>query len=167
MSLPLLVAVLQVLKWKCPRLVSHDFLDVVHSSKLTTFEVEFEFREKEQVTRSQIRRALGLRKRWNTIFGQNFVQGDVIVARSIVVVQQPLVRSLWPDTMNPYSESFKGLTIVLFSCLSLRHEFLSNNTLTLEKEQILLSCKLHSPPNIIIIIIIIIIIYLSCSWATC
>jgi len=33
--------------WKCPRLVCHDLLDVVHSSKMTTFEVEFEFREEE------------------------------------------------------------------------------------------------------------------------
>ena len=29
-----------------------DLLDVVHISKMTTFEVEFEFREKEEVTRS-------------------------------------------------------------------------------------------------------------------
>jgi hypothetical protein len=43
------VAVLEVFMWKCPQLVCHDLLDVVHSSKMT-FEVEFEFREKEQVT---------------------------------------------------------------------------------------------------------------------
>jgi len=54
--LPLPVAVLEVFTWKCPQLVCHDFLDVVHSSKITTFEVEFEFREKEEVTRTLIRR---------------------------------------------------------------------------------------------------------------
>jgi hypothetical protein len=45
--LPLLVAVLEGFMWKCPQLICHDLLDVVHSSKMTTFEVEFEFREKE------------------------------------------------------------------------------------------------------------------------
>jgi len=44
--LPLPVAMLEVFKWKCPQLVCHDLLDVVHSSKMTTFEVEFEFWEK-------------------------------------------------------------------------------------------------------------------------
>jgi len=44
---PLPLAVLEVFMWKCPQLVCHDLLDVVHSSKMTTFEVEFEFREKE------------------------------------------------------------------------------------------------------------------------
>jgi len=33
--------------WKCPQLVCHDLLDVAHSSKMTIFEVEFEFPEKE------------------------------------------------------------------------------------------------------------------------
>jgi hypothetical protein len=54
--LPLPVAVLEVFIWKCPQLVCHDLLDVVHSSKMTTFEVEFEFWEKKEVTRTQIRR---------------------------------------------------------------------------------------------------------------
>ena len=36
--------------------------------------VEFEFREREEVTRTQIRRVLGLRDYWNAHFGQNFVQ---------------------------------------------------------------------------------------------
>jgi len=36
--------------------------------------------------------------------------------------------------MNPFYKSFKDLTIVLlFNCLSLRHEFLMNNALTVEK----------------------------------
>ena len=38
--------------WKCPQLVCHDLLDIVHSSKMTIFEVEFEFREKECHTNS-------------------------------------------------------------------------------------------------------------------
>jgi hypothetical protein len=36
---PLPVAVLEVFMWKCPQLVCHDLLDVVHSSKMMTFEV--------------------------------------------------------------------------------------------------------------------------------
>jgi len=58
--LPLPVAVLEVFMWKCPQLVCHDLLDVVHSSK-TTFEVEFEFWEKEEVTQTQIMRLWWLR----------------------------------------------------------------------------------------------------------
>ena len=57
--------------------------------------------------------------------------------RSIVVMQQPSVRILWLDTMNPFYESFNDLTIVLFiNCLSLRHEFLMNNALTVEKNKL-------------------------------
>jgi hypothetical protein len=53
---PLPVAVLEVFMWKC-------LLDVVHSSKpLKTFVVKFEFREKEEVTRTPIRRVWRLRK---------------------------------------------------------------------------------------------------------
>ena len=52
--LPLPVAVLEIFMSKCPQLFCHDLLDVVHSSKMTTFEVEFEFWEKEEVTRTQI-----------------------------------------------------------------------------------------------------------------
>jgi hypothetical protein len=37
--------------WKCHQLVCHDLLDFVHSSKITTFGVEFVFQEKEKVTR--------------------------------------------------------------------------------------------------------------------
>jgi hypothetical protein len=43
MLFPLPVAVFM---WKCPQPVCHKLLDVVHSSKMTTFEVEFEFWEK-------------------------------------------------------------------------------------------------------------------------
>jgi len=49
-------------------------------------------------------------------------------------MQHPRVRNLWPDTVNPFSESFNVLTIVLFiNCLSWRHKFLMNNALTVEK----------------------------------
>jgi len=49
-------------------------------------------------------------------------------------MQHPSVPNLWPDTMNPFSESFKDLTKVLFiNCSSLRHKFLMNNALTVEK----------------------------------
>jgi len=50
------------------------------------------------------------------------------VKGSIVVMQHPSVRNLWLDTINPFSESLKELTIVLFiNCLFLSHEFLMNN----------------------------------------
>ena len=50
------------------------------------------------------------------------------------MMQHPSVRKLGPDTTNPFSESYKDLTIVLFiNFLSLRHKFLKNNTLTVEK----------------------------------
>jgi len=52
---------------------------------------------------------------------------------SVVMMQHPSVHNLWLDTMNPFSESFKDLMIVLFNCLSLRHEFLMNSALTVEK----------------------------------
>ena len=68
--LPLPVAVLEVFLWKCPQLVCHDLLDVVHISKMTDFEVKFEFREEEEVTRNQMRRVRGLWPHWNTLFGQ-------------------------------------------------------------------------------------------------
>jgi hypothetical protein len=45
--------VLKVFMWKCPPLICHDLLDAVHTSKMTTFEVEFVFWEKE-VTRTEI-----------------------------------------------------------------------------------------------------------------
>ena len=61
-------------------------LDVFHSSKMTTFEVEFEFRVKEEVIRTQIRRVWGLRNHWNILFGKRFVHGDGSVTGSVVVV---------------------------------------------------------------------------------
>jgi hypothetical protein len=69
----------------------HNLLNVIHSSKLTTYEVEFEFQEKEKVTRTEIRHVWGLRNHWKNLFGQNFVHGDKNVTRSIVVIQYPSV----------------------------------------------------------------------------
>jgi hypothetical protein len=45
---PLPVTVLEFFMWNCPQLVGHDLLYVVHSSKITAFEVEFEFRKKKK-----------------------------------------------------------------------------------------------------------------------
>ena len=51
------------------------------------------------------------------------------------MMQHPKVHKFWLETMNPFSESFKDLTIVLLiNCLSLRHKILMNNTLTVEKQ---------------------------------
>jgi len=58
----------------------------VHSFKMMTFEVEFEFWEKEEVPRTQIRRVWWLRNHGNTFFGQKFVHGDGSVTGSIVVM---------------------------------------------------------------------------------
>ena len=53
---------------------------------------------------------------------KKIVHGDVSVTGSVVVMQRPSVRNLWPEAMIPFSESFKDLTIVLFiNCLSLGH----------------------------------------------
>ena len=53
-------------------------------------------------------------------FGQIFVHGDGSVTGSIVMMQHPSVNNLWPDTMNPFSESrtvwrfkFSSLLIIL------------------------------------------------------
>ena len=54
-----------------------------------------------------VRQVWWLRNHWNTFFGQKFVHGDGSVTGSIVVMlQHPSVRNLWPDTMNPFSESW-------------------------------------------------------------
>jgi len=110
--LPLPLAALEVFMLKCPQLVCHYLLDVVHSSKMTTFEVQFGFREMEEVIRTQIRRLCGLRNHWDTLFGQRLVHGDGRVTGSLVMMQHPSVRNLWPDMLNPFSEPFKNLTIV-------------------------------------------------------
>jgi hypothetical protein len=86
---PLPVAVLEV--FMCPQLVCHDLSDVVHSSKIMTFEVEFEFQENKEVTQTQIKKVLGLQDHWNTLFSQNFIHGDGNVTGSIVVMQYPIV----------------------------------------------------------------------------
>jgi hypothetical protein len=89
--LPLPIAVLEVFMWKCPQIVCHDHLDVVHSSKMKTFEVEFEFREKEEVKRTQTRQVWGLQNQWNMLFGQQFIHRDGNVTGSIVIMQHPSV----------------------------------------------------------------------------
>jgi len=81
---------------------------------MMTLEVKFEFREKEEVTRTQIRQVWWLQNNWNTLFGQKFVHGDGSVTGSVIVMQHPSVCNLWPDTMNAFSESFKDLTIVVY-----------------------------------------------------
>jgi hypothetical protein len=130
MLLPLPVAVPEFFTRKCPQMICHDLLDVVHSS---IFGVKFEFRKGRSHTDSG-QASMGLVKLWNTFFGQKFVHGDGSTIGSFVVMEHPIVRNLWPDTMNPFSESFKELTVVLFNnCLSLRHDFLMNNTLVVEK----------------------------------
>jgi hypothetical protein len=90
-TFPLLVAVLEEFMWKLPHLVCHSLLDVVHSSKMTTFEVELEFWEKEEVTQTQLWRVWGLQNHWNTLFGQNFIHRDGSVTGSVVVMQHPSV----------------------------------------------------------------------------
>jgi len=55
---------------------------------------------------------MGLWNHWNTLFGQKFFLRDGSVTGSVVVMQHPSVRKLWPDKMNPFSESSKDLTIV-------------------------------------------------------
>ena len=120
--------------WKCPQLVCHDLLDVVHRSKMTTFEVEFEFREKKKSHGLRSGEYGGCGTTGITFFRQKFICGDGSVTGSVIVMQHPSVRNLWPDRMKLFPESLKDLTIVLFiNCLSLRHEFLKNNALTVEK----------------------------------
>jgi len=36
------------------------------------------------------------------------------VTGSVVVLLHPNVRNFWPDTLNPFSESFEDLTLVIF-----------------------------------------------------
>jgi hypothetical protein len=48
---------------------------------MTTVEVEFEFREKEEVTWTQNRQVWGLQNHWNTVFGQNLFHRDGSVDR--------------------------------------------------------------------------------------
>jgi hypothetical protein len=45
---PLPVAVLEGFMWVYPQPVCHAILDVVHSSKITTFDLEFEFQNKKK-----------------------------------------------------------------------------------------------------------------------
>jgi len=66
---------------------------------MTAFEVEFEFCRRKK-SHELIRWVWWLRNHWNSFFGQNFIQEDGSVTRSIVVMWHSSVRNLWPDTMN-------------------------------------------------------------------
>ena len=69
-----------------------------------------------------------------TFFGQKFVHGDCSVTGSIVVMQHPSVRNLWPDTMNPLSESwtvwrFKFNTLLIILTVKRRSDLTRSLTL--------------------------------------
>jgi hypothetical protein len=64
---------------------------------------------------------MGSQNHWNTLFGQKFIHRDGRVTGNAVVMQHPSVCSLWPDTMNPFSESFKDLMIVPI-ILTVKHQ---------------------------------------------
>ena len=81
--------------------LSRPFWVLVRSSKMANFDMEFEFGEKEKVTRTQIRQVWKLRNHWNTLFGQKYVHGDGIASVSDAVMQYSNVRNLWPDTIDP------------------------------------------------------------------
>jgi hypothetical protein len=70
---------------------------------MTNFEVEFEFLEKEEVTRTHIRRVLGLRNHWITLLGQTFVYGDGSVTGSVTVIQHPSVRITSPSDKTSWT----------------------------------------------------------------
>ena len=61
---------------------------------MMTSEVEFEFWETGEVTRTQTGQIRGLQNHWNTLFGQKFVHGDGSVTGSLVVMQHPSVHNL-------------------------------------------------------------------------
>ena len=75
---------------------------------------------------------MGLQNHWNTLLVKNSFTG---VTGSVVVMQHPSVRNLAGHDVH-FPESFKDLAIILLiNSLSLRHEFLMNNTLTVEKKK--------------------------------
>jgi hypothetical protein len=98
---------------------------------MTTFEVEFEFWEKE-VTRTQIRRVWRLRNHLNNVFGQKFVHGDGSVTEHCRDAA-----SKCPQSLAGHDEHFfcvvQGPSDSIVNYLSLRHEFLMNNALIVEK----------------------------------
>jgi hypothetical protein len=91
------VPVLEVFMWECPQLVCHDLWEVVHSSKMTTYEVEFDFREKEEVTRTQIRRVWGASELLGCPFWSKWRSWRWQCDRSVVVMQHPsdCMRNSW------------------------------------------------------------------------
>jgi hypothetical protein len=83
---------------------------------MMTSEVEFEFRETEEVTRIQIRRAWGLWNYWITLFGWNVVHGNGSVTGSVVVMQHPSVRMPSTSVKMPWTVwwfRFNSLPIIL------------------------------------------------------
>jgi hypothetical protein len=76
-------------------MVFHDLLDVVHSSKMTTFEVEFEFWEKDEVTRAQIRRVWGLRNHWNNFLFETSLTKMAVMQHQIVRMPSSSVNMSW------------------------------------------------------------------------
>jgi hypothetical protein len=111
--------------WKCPQLVCHDHLDVVSSSRITTFELELIFGKR--------KKSRGLR--WGEYEGCRTTSfTEMAVWHGALSWCSIQVSAVWPDAMNPFYESFKDLTIVVFiDCFSLRYEFLKTKTLTVKK----------------------------------
>ena len=49
-------------------------------------------------------------------------------------MEQPIVRNGWSHANNPFSKSFKNLTVIkLINNLSLKHKFYMDNPLTVKK----------------------------------
>ena len=84
---------------------------------------------------------------------KKFFHGGGSVTGSVVVMQHPSVRNLWPDT-NPFSESFKDLTIVPL-ILTAKRRSDPTRALTLVTFSSFLTCKVfqnevflpHSQPS--------------------
>ena len=68
---------------------------------MMTFEVEFEFWERKEVTQTQIRQVWGPWNHWNTLFGQKSVHGDDSVAERCCDAA-----SKCPQSLAGHSEPF-------------------------------------------------------------
>ena len=133
--LTLPVALLEVFLWKCPQLVCHDLLDVVHSSQNDHLWGGIWFREK--------KKSYGLRTGEYGGFGNIGILflveknsfAEMVVWQEALSWYSIQVHAISGRTWwTPFFESFKDVTIVLFiSYSSMRHEFLLNSNLTVEK----------------------------------